>query len=312
MKATTPVRLEQAFDDASAISSLVVRNGPFSCIASYLPAAATGVRLDADAGDDVLPWFRSNWAVNGTATIPDAEIILHNPRFVDAARAFLDVDRIAPSTVVVNVNAPMRAGAVHVDIPSFRGATRDWCPLSLLQTMGASGLFEAWRVVEVGIVTWFYTGRGGAYDYWPDGLDAPMASVRPPFDNVALVADNDRMYHRIGWIGAPDAPSPVITSTATIHHDSAGWIIRDHGTTVATYDDDDVRVSILWKARAERLSEDPPPLSRDLIAQILQSDLTSRGRPGPGGADDEVLDDVAWLQHVHDTYYVNPHPAAVT
>ena len=214
-------------------------------------------------------------------TIPDADIILHNPRFVDAARTFLDVDRVAPSTVVVNVNAPMRAGAVHVDIPSFRGATRDWCPLSLLQTMGASGLFEAWRVVEVGIVTWFYTGRGGAYDYWPDGLDAPMASVRPPFDNVALVADNDRMYHRIGWIGAPDAPSPVITSTATIHHDSAGWIIRDHGTTVATYGDDDVRVSILWKARAERLSEDPPPLSRDLIAQILQSDLASRGRPGP-------------------------------
>ena len=100
MNATTPVRLEQAFDDAAAISSLVVRNGPFSCIASYLPAAATGVRLDANAGDDVLPWFRSNWAVNGTPTIPDAEIILHNPRFVDAARAFLHVDRVAPSTVV--------------------------------------------------------------------------------------------------------------------------------------------------------------------------------------------------------------------
>ena len=39
-------------------------------IASYLPAAATGVRLDANAGDDVLPWFRSNWAVNGTADDP--------------------------------------------------------------------------------------------------------------------------------------------------------------------------------------------------------------------------------------------------
>ena len=65
----------------------------------------------------------------------------------------------------------MRAGAIHQDIPAFRGAGRDRYPLTLLQAMGASGLFESWRIVEVGAVSWFYAGDGGAYDYWPDGLD---------------------------------------------------------------------------------------------------------------------------------------------
>ena len=40
--------------------------------------------------------------------------------------------------------------------------------------MGTSGLFEPWRIVEVGAVAWFYAGDGGAYDYWPEGLGGPI------------------------------------------------------------------------------------------------------------------------------------------
>ena len=173
------MRLDQAFDDPAAIRRLVEVNGPFASIASYLPPAATGVRSGGDGLDDVLPWFRSNWVVNGRSMVDGAEAILHNHRFIEAACAFLDVDAVEPSTVVVNVNAPMRAGAIHQDIPAFRGAGRDRYSLTLLQAMGTSGLFEPWRIVEVGAVSWFYAGAGGAYDYWPDGLDGPMAVSGP-------------------------------------------------------------------------------------------------------------------------------------
>ena len=88
--------------------------------------------------------------------------------------------------------------------------------------MGTSGLFERWRIVEAGAVTWFYDGAGGAYDYWPDGLAGEMRSRRPPFDNVALVADNNRLYHRIGWIGDPRAATPPLTAAAIIDHDDSG------------------------------------------------------------------------------------------
>ena len=296
------MRLDQAFDDPVAIRRLVEVNGPFASIASYLPPAATGVRSGGDGLDDVLPWFRSNWVVNGRSMVDGAEAILYNHRFVAAACAFLDVDAVEPSTVVVNVNAPMRAGAIHQDIPAFRGAGRDRYSLTLLQAMGTSGLFEPWRIVEVGAVSWFYAGDGGAYDYWPDGLDGPMASERPPFDNVALLADNDRMFHRIGWVGAVDAPSLPITSAATIdHHDDGTWTISDQQTDVATYPDADVRISILWKARPARVTDDPPPLRAEQIVAIIDADLAERG--AARAHDASVLDDDGWLRHVHDTYY---------
>ena len=302
------MRLDRAFDDPAAIRRLVEVNGPFASIASYLPPAATGVRSGGDEPDDVLPWFRSNWVVNGRCTVDGAEAILHNQPFIDAACAYLNVDAVEPSTVVINVNAPMCAGAIHQDIPAFRGAGRDRYPLTLLQAMGASGLFESWRIVEVGAVAWFYAGDGGAYDYWPDGLDAPMASERPPFDNIALLADNDRMYHRIGWVGTPDAAPLPITASATIDHDDADrtWTICDGGAPVASYPDAAVRISILWKARPALVASDPPPLRPEQITSIIHTDLIRRGIAGDH--DDPDLDDSDWLRRVHDTYYPVIHP----
>src|ERR1700738_2925196 len=47
-------------------------------------------------------------------------------------------------------------------------------------------------------------------------------------NNRALVADNDRMYHRIGWIGEPAAKIPSISPSAQIEHVSgSGWVISD-------------------------------------------------------------------------------------
>jgi hypothetical protein len=169
-----------------------------------------------------------------------AEVILHNPRLLRAASQLFDAE-VIPSTLAVNVSAPMPAGAIHVDVPSFRGADRDRYPMQLLQAMAASGLFEDWRVAEAGAVFWSYQGRGGAYDYWPDGLDGLMRSEHPPFTNSALVADNNRMYHRIGWTGDPAAAPPVLSAAAQIGgHADGGWIITNTGTppsatTTVTY-----------------------------------------------------------------------------
>ena len=43
-----------------------------------------------------------------------------------------------------------------------------------------------------------------------------MLTEQPPFRNVAIMADNDRMYHRIGSVGAPDAPLPQMTAAAEL------------------------------------------------------------------------------------------------
>ena len=90
--------------------------------------------------------------------------------------------RLPETAVLQDELRPSTSGpplAAHVDIPSFRGATRDRYPIQLLQAMGSSGLFEPWRVAEAGAVVWFCEGPGGHYDYWPDGLSGPCeASTR--------------------------------------------------------------------------------------------------------------------------------------
>jgi hypothetical protein len=298
----TPIKLDGAFDDPSAVRLLVERHGPYPSIAHYLPPSATLGNTDGAAGADLLPWFRANWAVNGSTDVPGADRILNNPRFAAAASRLFDGARVRPTTVVVNINAPMGPGAVHVDIPSFHGANRDRYSLRLLQAMGTSGLFEQWRIVEAGAVTWFYNGPGGAYDYWPEGLTGAMHSCQPPFDNVALVADNDRMFHRIGWIGDPHASTPILTPAAQIHHDSVGqWTITDTGGTVCGYPEERVRISILWKAQV--LTETVVhALTPEQIVDSITRDLVRRKAQVPTAATEPTRDD-AWIEAVHRAYY---------
>ncbi len=161
---------------------------------------------------------------------------------VRSARALFGTSLVYPEFVVVNVNTPMTTGARHVDIPSFHGATREHYPLPFLKVMGRSGLFEARRVVRAGALSWFYEGTGGSYDYWPEGLCGPMLSEQPPFGNVALIADSDRMYHQIGAIGDPNAELPRMSASAYIQPDGDGnWAILDNGEVRAAYPSHAVR-----------------------------------------------------------------------
>jgi hypothetical protein len=298
-----PIRIDGVFDDPDVIRRLVARHGPYRTMASYLPDSAVRGGGPA-AGDGVLPSFRATWAAGGRPLVDGAEIILRNPRLRRAASQLFDAE-VIPNTVAVNVNAPMPAGAIHVDVPSFLGADRDRYPMQLLQAMGASGLFEDWRVAEAGAVFWSYRGRGGAYDYWPDGLDGPMRSENPPFANSALVGDNNRMYHRIGWIGDPAATPPVLSSAAQIsHHADGDWIITDTRTSVIRYHDRDIRISVLWKAQVRPSSEigAAAALTPDRITEIISADLARRGVQADGPV--PSLSDQGWLDLVHSTYYV--------
>jgi hypothetical protein len=131
-----------------------------------------------------------------------------------------------------------------------------------------------------------------------------MRSEHPPFTNSALVADNNRMYHRIGWIGDPAAAPPVLSAAAQIgDHADGGWIITDTGTSPVRYDDRDIRVSILWKAQVRSGPESGAAgsLTPELITDIISVDLTRRGIQAPGQT--PSLSDQGWLDLVHSVYY---------
>lgn len=288
-----PVRIDPAFDNRGAVRALFDRTAPFASAATYLPDGSD--ETTPRPTDAVLPWFRGTWALGGAAQVPDAESILHNSRFVAAAGAFFEGAQIVPKTVVVNVNAPMPAGIPHVDVPAFHGATRETLPLRLLIAMGAFGLFEPWRIIEAGIISWFYDGEGGTFDYWPDGLAGPMACEAPPFGNVALLADSDRMYHRIGAVGRPTT-LPRMTAAALIRPTGETWTIEEAGEVRAVYPGHAVRLSVLWKAEVFWDDRPAAPLTTAQIVDALDTELRRRGDLDGERA---AVDNPAWVARVY-------------
>jgi hypothetical protein len=288
-----PIRIEPAFDDREQIRSLFERYAPYRALASYAPE---GLRDESreEAKRSVRPWFRGDWALDGKPLVAGAEAILHNKSFLEAARAAFGIPLVYPEFVAVNINGPSPAGTIHIDNPSFYGATRVDYPLPILRVMGSSGLFEPWRVVRASTLSWFYEGSGGSFDYWPEGLDGPMRSEQPPFGNVALCADTDRVYHRIGAIGNGGAEFSQMSASATIQPDGDGkWTILENGEVRATYPSEAIRFSILWKAEVRNGAPRPHGLTLDRIMEIFIADLRHRG------IDFEVpfdpLADTAWI-----------------
>ena len=272
------------------------------CLSGMLPIGRSQPTLQKGIKDEtheeakrpVDPWFRGDWALGGKPLVDGADLILHNKRFLDAAKAAFGTSCVNPEFVAVNINGPMPACTTHVDNPSFYGATRIEYPLPLLRVMGGSGLFEAWRVVRASTISWFYEGKGGNFDYWPEGLDGPMLSEQPPFGNVALCGDNDRMYHRIGPIGNGTEEMPRMSALAKIQPDGQGnWIIVENGEVRANYSSHAIRFSVLWKAEVRNENPGIDHLTLDRIMEIFTADLRHRGVDFQAPSD--PLADTAWI-----------------
>ena len=109
------IRIEPAFDHPDMVQALFERHAPYRTIAEYIPRKP---------GQPPAPYFRGNWALGGEPLVDGAEAILHNHRFIDAARELFGSSTIRPTFIVVNLNAPMPAGPIHVDVPISRRDAR--------------------------------------------------------------------------------------------------------------------------------------------------------------------------------------------
>ena len=135
-----------------------------------------------------------------------------------------------------------------------------------------------------------------------------MRSEQPPFGNVALCADTDRMYHRIGPIGDPDAASPRMSAAAQIQSDGDGnWSILENGEVRATYPSHAIRFSVLWKAAIGDRQSNADNLTLDRIMAIFTADL--RHRRVDFQMPSDPLTDTTWilmLQRIYADSAVSP------
>src|SRR5215469_13744796 len=300
-----PIRIEPAFEDREQIRAMFERYAPYRALASYAPEGVED-ETNKEAKRPVLPWFRGDWALGGELLVEGVELILHNKKFLEAAKAAFGTSRVNPEFVAVNINGPMPACTTHLDNPSFYGATRVNYPLPFLRIMGFSRLFEPWRVVQASAISWFYEGAGGSFDYWPDGLNGPMLSEEPPFGNVALISDNDQLYHRVAAIGDPLAKLPPISAEAQIQPDGYGnWVILEDGEVRGTYPCHAIRLSVLWKAEVRDRRRSADNLALDRIMAIFTADL--RHRSIDFHVPSDPLADASWILLLQ-RIYAGPTP----
>jgi hypothetical protein len=294
-------RLADAYDDPDAVWHLVTDGAPYQLMMSLAGYAMTTVDHAA------MPWFRKYWAINRELVVTEAAELFTSSRFLDTARELMGTEHVLPYQQMVNLMGPMDAGAAHLDTPTFRSEP---LPLWLRLEMGASELFERWRVPVCGAVSWFfYDGPGGEYEYWPDGTDAPSAAERAPFGNLAVFGDNDRMFHRVGPIGTASdhLPAGSLSGAAELHHRTDGtWAIEDDDSTIAL-DASQLRVSILWTAMCFRSAEElrllqdgDDLLTLEQVTETFAHDLAARGERFELPADPST--DPAWVQRLEREY----------
>ena len=252
-----PVAVDRVVEDPDRIRAMARAHGPYFMPARYLVNA--GAANDASGGSETIdvpahligPVWRGDWAIEGRPLVDGADHLLTLPAFVAGARTMCGDDAaIDPQQVFINLTTPMRGSAfAHVDIPEFVGRDRSNAPGWLLQAMGSSRAFEDIRITIVTAVSWFHTGERGFFRYWPAGIDNPSVRHEDMW-NTAVVGDNDFMFHKVERVGRNDQSMVEgLTINSTLDHDGGHWQVLEADTNLATYTDDDVRISLSWKAR---------------------------------------------------------------
>lgn len=311
MSRTTAVRIKPAWPDPEEVHTAIRRAGPFWPLANYAANDAEMSALGSGRVTFIPPWFRQNFAAAGSPLVDGAGAMLANPPFVDAARSMAGPDAVVvPTDVYVNIMGPTPFSfPPHLDVPAFRGVTRTDYPIWLLKVMKTSGLFERWRTTIATAVTWFYDGPGGDFHYWPGGPDGPEGVESPPFDNVAVVADNEATFHGVAPLGPNGARMPEsLTSESRLVRGESGWNVQDaNGTILAHFDDAEVRVTVSWKAyvyadddAARRADSDQDQLDLATVVDTLRGDLRRRGVDVPRPED--PLADEEWTATLAATY----------
>ncbi|GLQ07116.1 hypothetical protein [Sneathiella chinensis] len=295
-----PTRIEPAFDDAAGIHALVAKGSPYKTL------SAVHRNPEMTSGG----WFRNFWALGGKVVFEGAEPYFYNSRFIAAAKQSFQAEIIRPVAMMTNFNLPAPEAPAHLDLPFFRGIQNREVPSWMLAPMGYSNLFHEWAIPVASAITWFYEGEGGEFEYWPNGLDGPSLTERPPYTNRSVLADNEYMYHRVGAIGAREEQKRFegLDYHATLNLTASNmWEVREGEQVVEQYAYGQVRLSILWKAycfrsqqEADSYDDHSHDLTADMVVDIFCQDLTRRGIAHQAPTD--LVGDKAWHEVITSTY----------
>jgi hypothetical protein len=283
MRAVLYERLDPVLPDGDAMLRIAEAFGSY---------AAFSVESIEDEGRSEEPpmrvarsqYFREEYAYDDFVTA-GIEPFLHHASFLDGARKVHGRPIVRPDFVHANFLIPGQELTLHTDVPEFRGLSRRKDPQWLSVAAHHSGLFDRWRTPIATAVAWFGRCRGGGdFVFYPDGV-YDQAVALPALHNTAIVLDTDSVFHGVDRVSEQQVALPPLGSGATLQYAGGGrWQVRQDDETLATYEWDDLRFSVSWKAHCyadeaeERAAtEHTDDLTRAQVLETLEADLRKRG-----------------------------------
>jgi hypothetical protein len=226
------------------------------------------------------------------------------------------------------VNVPGQTVATHIDSVHFFGATRKRFPEWLLAAMAFSGLYHDRFVDQVQTVAYFHSwteesrglpegSAGGEYVFYE--LNGPPLR-HPPDPRGAVSLDGTKVVHAANTF-FPGSKAPTMDKSKhnklTWVPEEGKWHVTSDGEVIARYDNDEVRFSIVYRARcfeseAERdryynEANDEHAMQLEDILETLAEDLARRGRYA--SAEEALNDDrLDFALTVVDEYIKYPLP----
>lgn len=290
-----PVHVPQVFADPDRIARTLLERGPYPTACEFHGMQETGGAMLR------YPWF---------LTMAYDEPFLRIPSFEAAAREAFACEIVRPLHCTFNFTHSPELQPPHIDLPVFRGMSAPEFPVWLLMNMSYSRLFQDWMVPVASGLVWLWRGRGGEFEYWPDGLEGPSRRVAPPMWNIGLMSDNEAMWHRARPmpIAADERlPAAGLQASDKLHYTAEGWEIRDGERQVANLSPSELRISLLWKAYVFKDEEHLASfedhgldLDLDQVVDIYLTDLRAKGAAVRRPAD--PLSDPDWRRQLQAVY----------
>lgn len=294
---------------------------------------ARGLRETFDVMKSRLMSFGS-YNFNLTA-YPQMSDLFTSPSFTEAAQKVCPADKkhLDPFQFNFIVNLPGQSVATHVDGVYFWGASRFQVPQWLLAAMKFSGLWEDVFVDQVQVVGYLHKWDptsfphhedAGQFLYW-DSND-PEPKVVQPKPLAGSVVDGSKTIHSAAVYRVGSRP-PVMQKGRThylAHVEGEDWVVQsqaDGGDIIANYTFDDLRISIVYRARCFADEEEAARFraqmegptgedGRTTLEQILSTfveNLITRGVYQEGTTLDD-LDRFSLATTILDTYIAYPLP----
>ena len=248
---------------------------------------------DRDTAIKRTNYFRETYVYGDDIKAPGIEPFMEHPEIADAARKISGRDIVVPSIIYANLLVPGQELAMHTDVPEFRGANRKLLPQWLIVVMLHSGLFDEWRIPIVTCVSWFGAAKGGAFTFYPNGINGDRESI-PASHNSAILIDTDSVFHGVERVARKQVEMPEITQDTRLYYlGDDQWQLRNGDNELESFGWPDLRYSISWKAYCFK-DEDEEALWRDgsddlsleFILERLETQLQEMGildgpRPEP-------------------------------